>query len=99
MTDEEIVRRLADGEDPWVIDPDYGCANPLTGYFPVREVAEELERRGVDVDLVVGDKHVISSTPTRVAAVACPACGGPGCEQCEGAGWVWRVPNGLSEAE
>jgi hypothetical protein len=83
MTDEEFVRRLADGEDPWVIDPEYGCTNPLTGYFPAREVAAELEAR----------------TPTRVAAVACPACGGPGCEQCEGAGWVWRVPNNLSPDE
>lgn len=35
----------------------------------------------------------------RVEAIACPACGGPGCEQCEGAGWVWRVPNHLGEEE
>lgn len=43
MDDEEIVRRLAAGEDPWVIDPDHGCTNPLTGYFPQREVDAYLE--------------------------------------------------------
>lgn len=43
--DAEIIRRLADGEDPWVIDPDNGCANPLTGYFPFAEVQAEKKRR------------------------------------------------------
>lgn len=43
--ESETIRRLANGEDPWAIDPDYGCSNPLTGYFPSDEVAEELERR------------------------------------------------------
>ena len=42
MTDEEIVRRLAAGEDPWKIDPEYGCTNPLTGYYPAQEVADYL---------------------------------------------------------
>src|SRR3954447_19550162 len=36
---------------------------------------------------------------TRVERIACPAGCGGGCEQCEGAGWVWLVPNGLGEAE
>jgi hypothetical protein len=47
LSDEEaeIVRRLANGEDPWDIDPEYGCTNPLTGYFPSTEVAAERARR------------------------------------------------------
>lgn len=58
MTDDaEIVRRLADGEDPWVIDPEHGCTNPLTGYFPAAEVEAELRRRRIrgcdDHDFVV----------------------------------------------
>lgn len=47
------------------------------------------------------------SAPTEVRMIGCPACApvpegptkGPGCEQCEGAGWVWLVPNQLSGAE
>lgn len=43
----------------------------------------------------------------RVRVIGCPACAperdgprhGPGCEQCDGAGWVWVVPNHLSEDE
>lgn len=45
ISDEDIIRRLADGEDPWKIDPEHGCANPLTGYFPAQEVEAEKERR------------------------------------------------------
>lgn len=52
----EIVRRLVDGEDPWVIDPEYGCTNPLTGYFPSAEVAAErvrlAARSGADTKLL-----------------------------------------------
>ncbi len=59
MDDDEIVRRLADGEDPWVIDPDYGCTNPLTGYYPYAEVAEELARRPETVDATgYARKHI-----------------------------------------
>lgn len=48
------------------------------------------------------------SVPERVERIGCPACGpdrppsprhGPGCEQCEGAGWVWQVPNHLGADE
>lgn len=49
--DNEVVRRLADGEDPWTIDPEYGCTNPLTGYFPVAEVEAERKRRNGDDDV------------------------------------------------
>jgi hypothetical protein len=38
MDDREIIERLANGEDPWAIDPEYGCTNPLTGYYPAAEV-------------------------------------------------------------
>lgn len=43
--ENDVVRRLADGEDPWVIDPEHGCTNPLTGYFPSAEVEREKRRR------------------------------------------------------
>lgn len=59
MTKENMVERLARGEDPWVIDPKHGCRNPATGYYPSVEVEacrrrleanrrriEELERDG-----------------------------------------------------
>lgn len=47
MTTEEraIVCRLVDGEDPWKIDPEYGCTNPLTGYYPSAEVEAERKFR------------------------------------------------------
>jgi hypothetical protein len=40
----------------------------------------------------------------HVEKIGCPACApvaeglepGPGCEQCEGGGWVYKVPNSLS---
>ena len=42
-----------------------------------------------------------------VEMIGCPACApvpegpehGPGCEQCEGHGWVYKVPNALSPDE
>lgn len=59
--ESEVIRRLADGESPWTIDPDYGCTNPLSGYFPSDEVAEELKRRaGVLVPLVQCDEAAIA---------------------------------------
>ena len=45
LTDAEMIRRLADGEDRWVIDPEHGCTNPLTGYYPATEVQAEKQRR------------------------------------------------------
>ena len=41
--------------------------------------------------------EMIESGP-KPQRVPCPACGsaigeGPGCEQCHGNGWVWKVPN------
>jgi len=44
----------------------------------------------------------------KVQKIGCPACGperppspvhGPGCEQCNGSGWVYQVPNTLSLEE
>ena len=34
-----------------------------------------------------------------IRKVACPACGGPGCEQCDGYGYVYEVPNSMGAEE
>jgi|1185.fasta_scaffold352315_2 hypothetical protein len=43
----------------------------------------------------------------KIERVGCPACApvpegpvdGPGCEQCDGFGYVYKVPNGMDRAE
>lgn len=39
-----MIVRLAQGENPWAIDPEHGCRNPVTGYYPQVEV-EACQRR------------------------------------------------------
>jgi hypothetical protein len=57
--ESDIIRRLADGEDPWTVDPDHGCSNPLTGYFPASEVAAELARQSSrrEVEKIAEPRH------------------------------------------
>lgn len=65
LTDEEMVRRLAAGEDPYSIDPEHGCMNPLTGYYPHHEVEAEKSRRQSVVSAAVAHRPVHGGYPDR----------------------------------